>query len=91
MSKVILEFDYMPENCYECVLSTNNIYEGKQVWVCTAYYERVQVNINPNANERAKFCPLKEVHETLEQCEQRQNKLIAKFDVDLKNTITERN
>jgi hypothetical protein len=55
MNKIILEFDYMPKNCRQCTLSIK-----KEKWVCGAFDMMMEVDFN-NLEERAIFCPLKEI------------------------------
>lgn len=54
MSKAVLELDFMPTRCIECVLSTNK----NDNWLCTAF--NVIKVINIGSQERPTFCPLKE-------------------------------
>ena len=61
MAGAVLEFNYMPNNCRECTLSTKNNFASGMAWVCAAFDNRKDIDFS--GDERAKFCPLKEVEE----------------------------
>lgn len=67
MAKAILEMD-MPQNCYECVLSTKKHYNQIDWdWVCGGLNNKIQVDIfGEHRTKRHPSCPLKPVEENNE-------------------------